>query len=560
MNTDKAKLLRKQLRENAPIRVVGAHDGLSAKLGERAGFDAVWASGFEISASHALPDANILTMTEFLHAATLMNDAVSIPVIADCDTGYGNSNNVIQLVRKYESAGIAAVCIEDKLFPKVNSFIPGRQELASIAEFVGKILAAKNAQSSRDFMVFARVEALIAGWGMDEALTRARAYVEAGADGILIHSKEEQPDQILNFISQWDLPVPLILVPTTYPTLDYETIRGLKKIGVIIYANQGLRSAVTAMQRDLKEIIETGSSAGLEKRIVPMATLFELQGMYEMKRNEEKFLRPARPPVGAVIIASGEHKHTDLMSALLRETPLIQLDINGKTLLERNLEVLSNEGIHDVKVVTGYKGDQVPHDRVKKIENPDYLEANSLHSVMLGLEHCKEATIVLFGDIFFEKSIVHRLLNFPKARDFLLVVDQAHALQGESGKSTPDLVEAQFDPVVGERPFSLDRDNPALKIGKNLASERPLFEFNGIFQLSGKGVEIFRQEYREAEQAYCDRPFYSAPTFLKASVVDFFQYLIEKNYPIFTMEVFGGWHEIHSFANYQNLCRRTSNQ
>jgi phosphoenolpyruvate phosphomutase len=141
----KSKKLLNLFSSHKLIRVMGAHNALSAKLVEKSGFDAVWASGLEISTSYALPDANILTMTDFFNVASSMNEAVNIPVIADCDTGYGNSNNVIHLVKKYEVAEIATVCIEDKLFPKVNSFIPGRQELASIAEFVGKILAAKNA-------------------------------------------------------------------------------------------------------------------------------------------------------------------------------------------------------------------------------------------------------------------------------------------------------------------------------------------------------------------------------------------------------------------------------
>jgi phosphoenolpyruvate phosphomutase len=151
------------------------------------GFDTIWASGLEISAANAVPDANILTMKDYLEAASNINEAVSIPVIADCDTGYGNSNNVIRLVKKYEAAGIAAICIEDKCFPKVNSYIPGRQELAPLMEFVGKIMAAKDAQDSPEFMVIARVEALIAGWGLEEAWRRAEAYAEAGADAILIH-------------------------------------------------------------------------------------------------------------------------------------------------------------------------------------------------------------------------------------------------------------------------------------------------------------------------------------------------------------------------------------
>src|SRR3989338_9204423 len=124
---NKTAQLRELFKRDAIIKAIGAHNALSAKLAEAAAFDCIWASGFEISTSYCVPDANILTMTDFLNAAISMNEAVSIPVIADCDTGFGNSNNVIHMVKKYESAGIAAVCIEDKHFPKLNSLVGGRQ-------------------------------------------------------------------------------------------------------------------------------------------------------------------------------------------------------------------------------------------------------------------------------------------------------------------------------------------------------------------------------------------------------------------------------------------------
>ena len=152
----KTRLLRKYFNEKKVIRVMGAHNGLSATLVENAGFNGIWASGFEISTSYAVPDANILTMTQYLETAEVMNLAVSIPIIADCDTGYGNSNNVIHMVKRYEAAGIAAVCIEDKQFPKVNSFVAGRQTLASIPEFVGKIMAAVNSREDPDFIGYSQ--------------------------------------------------------------------------------------------------------------------------------------------------------------------------------------------------------------------------------------------------------------------------------------------------------------------------------------------------------------------------------------------------------------------
>src|SRR5688572_3422854 len=154
-----------------PIVIIGAHNGISAKIGEEAGFDGLWASGFEISASYAVPDANILTMAESLSAAKMMNDAVKIPVVADCDNGFGNAINVIRCVEEYERTGIAGMCIEDNIFPKRCSFYAGvKRELPPVEEHAGKIRAAKAVQRDRDFVVIARTEALIAGWGMEEAL------------------------------------------------------------------------------------------------------------------------------------------------------------------------------------------------------------------------------------------------------------------------------------------------------------------------------------------------------------------------------------------------------
>ena len=316
------------------IRLAGAHNALGAKLAERAGFDGVWSSGLEISTSRAVPDANILTMSEYLAAAQSMADAVDIPIVADCDTGYGNSNNVIHMVHKFEAAGIAAVCIEDKHFPKVNSFVPGRQELAPIAEFVGKIMAAKHAQRSADFMVIARVEALIAGWGLEEALKRARAYADAGADAILIHNKTLSPNPIIEFIQAWDFRAPLVVVPTTYHTI---TARELEDLGVkmVIYANHGIRAAIRAMEETFAEIMRTGTSTTVEPQIAPLKLVFELQGMPQMKRDEEIYLRSGQLRTRAVIPAAGDHLDEYSMKHIAADIPMAMLDINGKPLLQR---------------------------------------------------------------------------------------------------------------------------------------------------------------------------------------------------------------------------------
>jgi len=291
----KAAQLRELFDRQGIIRLVGAHNALGAKLAERAGFHGVWSSGLEISTSYVVPDASILTMSEYLAAAQSMAEAVTIPVVADCDTGYGNSTNVIHMVRKFEAAGVAAVSIEDKLFPKINSLVSGRQALAAMPEFVGKIMAAKNAQRDSDFMVIARVEALVAGCEQEEALRRARAYVDAGADAILIHNGSRSPQPIIDFVQAWEFSAPLVVVPTTYYTI---TAQDLEELGVkmVIYANHGLRASINAMLDVYREILETGSTASIEDRIAPLEIVFDIQGMPQLRRDEENYLRSGEPP------------------------------------------------------------------------------------------------------------------------------------------------------------------------------------------------------------------------------------------------------------------------
>ena len=270
---------------------VGAGDALSAKLIEKAGFDFIWSSSLCVSASYAVPDANLISMSQYCDAARSMNEVVSIPVIADCDTGYGNANNVIYAVKKFEEAGIVGISIEDKKFPKDNSLLEGgRQELAPIDEFVGKIKAAKDHQQNEEFIVIARVEALIAGWGQEEAMQRSLRYVEAGADCILIHSKAKQPDEILEFIRNWNQPTPLILVPTNYPSLTLKEVEKLKEVKLFIYANQPLRASVKAQEALLEEIKKAGGIHTIDPMMVPVSHVFDIQGVPKMKEDEKRYL------------------------------------------------------------------------------------------------------------------------------------------------------------------------------------------------------------------------------------------------------------------------------
>ncbi|MBW5420707.1 phosphoenolpyruvate phosphomutase [Streptomyces sp. BG9H] len=281
-----AQALRASLKSPGLTRVMGAHNPLSARLAEEAGFDAVWSSGLEISAAAGVPDANILALPECLEAAAGLANAVALPVLADCDSGFGNVNNVIHMVQTYEARGLAGVCIEDKQFPKLNSFVEGNQDLAPLDDFAGKIRAAT--EMRKDLVVVARLEALISGKGMDEALRRAEVYERAGADALLIHSKLTEPDEVFAFREAYDGDLPVVVVPTTY---NQVTVGELEERGfaMAIYANQALRSSLRAMRETLSRIMRDGTTRHVEEELASLKEIFDLQRVPQMLERQARY-------------------------------------------------------------------------------------------------------------------------------------------------------------------------------------------------------------------------------------------------------------------------------
>jgi phosphoenolpyruvate phosphomutase len=288
----KGRILKDKMAGSGLVHIMAAHSPLSARLAEEAGFDGIWASGFELSALYGLADVSLLSMTQHLDMMRAMAEQMELPIVADIDTGFGNAINVIYAVRQYERAGASAVVIEDKSFPKVTSLVAdGRQDLLRIEEFQGKIEAACRTRTDPDFLVIARDEALIAGLGQDEALKRASAYEEAGADMILIHSKQKTPEEVERFVGAWKGKVPIVIVPTAYPEMTADRIRALGKIKMVIYGNHAVRAAVTAMKGVFAAILRDGGIQNVNKDIVAVEEIFRLQGMDQVRINERLFLR-----------------------------------------------------------------------------------------------------------------------------------------------------------------------------------------------------------------------------------------------------------------------------
>src|SRR5213083_1486605 len=327
MNERRTTVLKRLITRPEIAFLMEAHSGLSARIVEEAGFEGIWGSGLTISASFGVRDNNELSWSQVVDHVAFMTEGTSIPLLLDGDTGYGNFNNMRRLVRKLEQVGVAGVTIEDKVFPKTNSFLRAEmQPLADIDEFCGKIKAGKDSQSDPDFVLVARVEALIAGWGLAEALKRAEAYHAAGADAVLIHSRQSSPAEIFAFLAEWSGRCPVVLVPTKYwrtPTEDFRA-RG---VSVVIWANHLLRSAIGAMQATARRVKEDECLVNVEPEVAPLQEVFRLQRDGELVEAEQRYLPSARgPALSAIVLAASAGEG---FAGLTAAAPKAMLKVQG---------------------------------------------------------------------------------------------------------------------------------------------------------------------------------------------------------------------------------------
>ena len=386
-----------------------AHNGLSAKIVQEAGFKGIWASGLSISAQFGVRDNNEASWTQVLETLEFMSDAARIPILLDGDTGYGNFNNMQRLVRKLEQRKIAAVCIEDKLFPKTNSFIKGdAQPMADMHEFCGKIKAGKDAQSDPDFSIIARVEAFICGWGLAEALRRAEAYRQAGADGILIHSALAVPDEILAFKQEWGNRCPVVIVPTKYYATPTDVFRQ-HNFSIVIWANHLLRSSVTAMQKTARTLKEQEHLLSIEDKVAPVSEIFRLQNAAELQEAEERYLPKGAEDTCAIVLAASRGHE---LGELTEHQPKTMVKIQGTPILAHIVDAYNAVGVKDIVVVRGYKKEAVNLPNLSYVDNDDYADTGELASLLTGLRSRKgraQHTIISYGDVLFNKYIPQSL-------------------------------------------------------------------------------------------------------------------------------------------------------
>jgi len=478
--TARADALRRLLYAPALSFLMEAHSGLAAKIVEEAGFAGIWASGLSISAMLGLRDNNEASWTQVLEMLEYMADATSLPILVDGDTGYGNFNNVRRLVRKLGERGIAGVCIEDKLFPKTNSFIGEAQPLADVPEFCGRIRAGKDAQTSDAFCLIARTEALISGHGMDEALRRAEAYHAAGADAILIHSKKAVATEIVEFSRRWANRCPVVIVPTMYYATPTDVFRQAG-ISTVIWANHLLRASMSAMQQTARQIFADENLHEVEHCVASVADIFSLMGNEELEQASRHYL-PEIAPTRAVVLAASRGSG---LEALTADRPKCMIDVRGKPLLQHLLQTLSGAGVRDVTVVRGYQKDAVNLAGIRTVDNALFEQTGEAASLAEAADRMVGDAIVVYGDMLFRRYILESMMTV--AGDIVLAVDAAGGNEGRAANPR-DLVRTDraYSPTdVDEQPARLlDIGNPGETQG----------EWIGLLRATPTGSALIRAE------------------------------------------------------------------
>lgn len=478
----KTTLLKNIINQPGINFFLEAHNGLSAKIAEEAGFEAIWAGGLSISTSLGVRDCNEASWTQILEILEFMSDVTHIPILLDGDTGYGNFNNMRRLVSKLEQRGVAGVCIEDKVFPKTNSLLGDAHMLADIEEFCGRIKAGKDVQKSDNFVIVARVEAFVAGRGLGEALKRAEAYRRAGADAILIHSTHHSPQEVLSFKHEWSDRLPVFIVPTTYYLTPTEVFREYG-FSAIIWANHMMRSCITAMQKTAQEIFASQSLFSVEERIAPLPEVFRLQGTDELIEAESRYMPKKHERVKAIILATSRGRD---LGDVTQDRPKCMVEISGAPILSHIVDTYCAAGVTDIFVVRDSKKETVNLAGPRYFDNNEAETSSEVCSLCKALSAIDGACIISYGDVLFKKYFILELIE--AGDDFAIMID-------ENWKKSRNLA-GYADYVISSRPNSQESflgTVALVDIFSNQDAEVIHGEWTGFLKLSAAGTRFLQQ-------------------------------------------------------------------
>ena len=544
---ERRKGLKELLDKKNPLRILEAHNGISALIVNNTRiiknnkpiieFDGLWESSFTDSASKGYPDADIITIDSRIETLKYILDASNKPIIFDGDTG-GDPANFEFLVKRLEDLGVSMVIIEDKVFPKRNSLDPeASQKQEDPENFAIKIKRGKAVLFSKDFMIGARIESLIAGAGVKDAVLRAKKYLEAGADAIMIHSKDDNPAEILEFASEYKklcknlgFRKPLIAVPTTYNMLSISKLEE-NGFNIIIYANHLLRASHKVMRTAAESILKYGRSFEVESICTPVFDIFEEVGLSIIKIKDKMYQKES---LQVIIPAAGEDTNYDI--------PKGMIEIKNKPILQRQIDVLKKFNINKFTVIRGFKKEAFTIEGVNYIDNDNYKDSYILESLFHAEDNFVEGFLYINSDILFTEEVINKAINSP--HDIVLLVDRTYKYHKHEIDKKLDLVLTKNRPI--DKIWQLyDEDNEVIRIGKNIKIEMADYEYIGIAYFSKNGVDILKKVYHDCKNNW-EGQFHEAVSFMHADFMDMVQEIINRGFKVNTVEIRKGWIEINN--------------
>jgi phosphoenolpyruvate phosphomutase len=465
-------------------------------------------------------------------------------MIIDGDTG-GSPSQFEYLVKKLERLGVSAVIIEDKVFPKRNSLDEfAKQTLEDPEKFCQKIQRGNDVKISNDFMIIARIESLIAGVGLEDALNRAEKYIKSGVDGVMIHSKDTSPENIIDFANKYNKlckkigkrPL-LVSVPTTYNLITDEEL-AKHGFNIIIHANHLLRSAHKAMRETAETILLNDRNFEAEPICSSVQEIFKEVGFEWIKSQDKKYSKEQK--ISVIIPAAGK-------DPIFKDKPKSLIKIKNKTILEYQIERIKKIGMTNIAIVTGYKGDMIDFKNIKYYKNTNFENNHSLYSLMCAENQMENGFVLLYSDIIFNEEIMNQLIK--NEEDIILLIDNSYSYHKHDIDKKLDLVIGKTKQFSYYRTLQPTTMIEVTKIGKNIPKEEADFEFIGIAYFSEKGAEILKKTYDDCKDKYKKEKFHEAKSFSRAGVTDIIQEIIDRGFTVNALQVYKGWMEIHNIKD-----------
>lgn len=527
-----------------------AHSGLSALVAEAASFksdtgvmefDGLWESSLTDSATKGLPDVELISLDSRINTVNEILEVTQKPLVVDGDTGR-SPLEFEHLVKRLERLGVSAVIIEDKVFPKRNSLdTSAKQTLEDPRLFAEKIARGKQASQTDEFMIISRLESLIAGTGLDDALSRAEVYIKAGVDGVMIHSQKKEDEEILAFAKAYG-PLcerlgrrpTLVCVPTTYCHI---TDAELEEHGfnIAIHANHLLRSSFKAMEQAALSILTHDRSQESEELCTPTARIFQVVGFDRIKEQDKTDDKAQRYSV--IIPAAGK-------DPVFPETPKSMVEVAGRPIIDHQVERVRKSGLTNNKiiVVRGHEGQQFTRTDVEYVDNDQYASHHSLHSMFRAESEMNDGFLLIYSDILFDEALIQKLGDSDG--DIVLLLDNSYRHHQHTENKKLELVVSSRQSGTASRSLSAQPSVKLTRIGKGIDKADADYEFAGMAFFSERGSQILREVYDEAKSQN-KAPFQEAESFQQAAIIDIIQEVIDQGFTVQGLELSQGWIEVH---------------